>query len=400
MGVSLGSNKVDSNRAVRMRIDWRPSGGRGEYELAGQADGHSAADLLEWTLHLDLGALGMRHTELLVSAQGGKPRLRTAGNVHHVQRQLASALLLPRSRRSTANLATGQPITIDRRYLITSVSLRDVTLDAEVETIKARAELITVANEDRTASIDVAERSALVEYLHDHCDEFPDSISDLLASHRGALEASRSIPPGLEGIQVRLLEALELELFIPYVVKTDPVPALVSHVKGTPLLVPPPDEASPDEPKLRLSTTRVMRLALQRRTSANRFRIAVMRAYDSTCAFCGLRLPSIKGEVAAGCQAAHILPYAQYDLDQISNGMCLCPTHHWAFDQHLLVVDTVSGQYVVRVSDRAERLLPPDTVATLRQATGSIPSNRLPKRIADRPDPEFLRRLYEDNPTD
>lgn len=383
-----------------MRIDWRPSGGRGEYELAGQAAGHSAADLLEWTLHLDLGALGLRHTELLLSDQGGKPRLRTAGEVHHIQRQLASALLLPRSRRSRRNLATGQPITIDRRYLVVSVSLQDVTLNAELETITAQAEVITAANADRTESINVLERSALVKHLHDHYDEFPDPISDLLASHRDVLEASRQISPGLEGLQVRLLQALALEPFIPYVAKTDPVPALVSYVRGTPLLVPPPDEASPDEPTLRLSTTRVMRLALQRRASANRFRLEVMKAYGSRCAFCGLCLPSIKGEVAAGCQAAHILPYAQYDLDRISNGMCLCPTHHWAFDQHLLVVDVVSGGYVVRVSDRAERLLPPDAVTTLRQATGPIPTSRLPRRIADRPDPEFLSRLYQDNPTD
>ena len=383
-----------------MRIDWRPSGGRGEYELAGQAAGHSAADLLEWTLHLDLGALGIRQTELLVSAQGGKPRLRTAGNVHHIQRQLASALLLPRSRRSAENLATGQPIAVDQRYLISSISLQDVTLNAGVEAIEARAEAITVANENQTESINVAERSKLVEYLHNHCDEFPDTISDLLASHRDALKASRSISPGLEVIQVRLLKALELEPFVPYVVRTDPVPALVSHIRGTPLVVPPPNEASPDEPELRLSATRVMRLALQRSTSANHFRIEVMKAYDSTCAFCGLRLPSIKGEVVAGCQAAHILPYAQYDLDQVSNGMCLCPTHHWAFDQHLLVVEMDSGQYEVRVSDRAVRLLPPDTVTTLRQDTGLIPSSRLPKPIADRPDPEFFRRLYEDNPTD
>ena len=383
-----------------MRIDWRPSGGRGEYELAGQAAGHSAADLLEWTLHLDLGALGLRHTELLLSDQGGKPRLRTAGEVHHIQRQLASALLLPRSRRSRRNLATGQPITIDRRYLVVSVSLQDVTLNAELETITAQAEVITAANADRTESINVLERSALVKHLHDHYDEFPDPISDLLASHRDALEASRHISPGLEGLQIRLLQALALEPFIPYVAKTDPVPALVSYVRGTPLLVLPPNEASPDEPALRLSTTRVMRLALQRRASANRFRLEVMKAYGSRCAFCGLCLPSIKGEVAAGCQAAHILPYAQYDLDRISNGMCLCPTHHWAFDQHLLVVDVVSGGYVVRVSDRAERLLPPDAVTTLRQATGPIPTSRLPRRIADRPDPEFLSRLYQDNPTD
>ena len=383
-----------------MRIDWRPSGGRGEYELAGRAAGRSASELLEWTIHLDLGSIGLRHTDLLVSDQGGKPRLRAAGQMHHIQRQMASALLLPRSRRSTRDLATGRPIMIDRRYLMTSISLSDTTLDSELEVIKARADVIIVANVDRTESINVLERSAEVKFLHDNCDEFPDSISDLLASHRSVLNASRSISPELEMIQAKLIKAVEIEPLIPYISQTDLVPALISFARGTPLVVLPPDEASPDEPKLRLAATRMMRLALARRASTNRFRVAVMKAYNSTCAFCGLRLPNIKGEVTAGCQAAHILPYAQYDLDQVSNGMCLCPTHHWAFDQHLLVVDIIAKKYVVRVSDRAKRLLPPDTVTILRQATGPISSSHLPKRIADQPDPQFFERLYEDNPTD
>ena len=383
-----------------MRIDWRPSGGRGEYELVGQVAGRSARDLLEWTIHLELGALGLRQTELLVSAQGGKPRLRAAGAVHHIQRQLSSALLLPRSRRSADNLSTGQPIMIDHRYLIKSVILDDVTLDSSLETIRARAKAVTVANADLTTSIAIAERSAHVKFLHDNHSEFPHPISDLLAAHRNALEEPGSISTELEKLQTGLIRELELEPYIPYVGRTDPVPALTSFVERTPLSVPSPDEVSPDEPGLRHEATRVMRLALQRRASANRFRLAVMRAYNSTCAFCGLHLPSIKREATAGCQAAHILPYAKYDLDQVSNGMSLCPTHHWAFDQHYLIVDVVAGQYVVRVSERAKRLMPPDTVAFLRQAAGPIPSSRLPTRTVDRPDPEFLRRLYDDNPTD
>ena len=382
-----------------MRIDWRPSGGRGEYELAGQAEGHSASDLLEWTIHLDLGPLGWRQTELLVSDQGGKPRLRAAGTPHHIQRQVASALLLPRSRRSSDNLAAGQPVMVDRRYLIIFITLSDVTLDSNAEVVKARPQVITVTNANSTEDIDALARCEQVRFLHDHIEGFPGSVSDLLTTHRDLLNSSAVILPDVERTQVQLIEALALEQFVPYVGRTDPVPALISFSRHSPLTVLPPDVASQDEPSLRLSATRTMRLTLQRQSSASRFRAAVMRAYDSTCTFCGVQLPSIKGQVAAGCQAAHILPYAEYDLDQVTNGLCLCPTHHWAFDQFLLAVDIVGESYVVRVTDRCIRLLPPDATAVLRQVAGPIPSNRLPKHLQDRPNPKFLRRLYDDNPT-
>ena len=383
-----------------MRIEWRSSGGRGEYELAGSAADHSAADLVAWTMHLDLGSLGWRETELLVSDQGGKPRLRTTGKPHHIQRQLASALLLPTSRRSDERLASGRPVMIDRRYLITSISLNDIELDAEAEIIRARVDGMTVANANESETIDIGERSRSVAVLHRRSEELPDSLATLLASHREALDASASILPEVETLQRRVLRALELERLVPYVDRTDPVPALLSFVRGEPLSAPRPDEVSPDEPRIRLAATRVLRLAAQRGASSALFRDYVMKAYNSTCVFCGLHLPGTRGEVTAGCQAAHILPYAEFDLDKVTNGMCLCPTHHWAFDQHLLLLDIVQGNYEVRVSARAKRLLPRDSVTVLQEVAGPIPSSRLPRHIADRPNPKFLERLYHDNPTD
>ena len=383
-----------------MRIDWRPSGGRGEYELAGTGAGYGAADLLEWTIHLDLSALGWRQTELLVSDQGGKPRLRRVGKPHHIQRQLASALLLPRSRRSDKNLAQGSPVMVDQRYLITSVSLSEVTLDSSTEIIQARVDEITVANASRSETIDVAERSRSIGLVHRRSDEFPDSLASLLAGHQEALDESPSIEPGVETLQRRLIRTLELEHVVPYVGRTDPVPALLSFILGKLLSVPRPGEASPDEPEMRLAATRVWRLTAQRGASMTRFREAVMKAYNSTCVFCGVRLPSKKHEMTAGCQAAHILPYAEFDLDHVTNGMCLCPTHHWAFDEYLLVVDAELGRYELRVSKRAERLLPPESLVLLQEIAGSISDDRLPKDNKDWPRPEYLSRLYTDNLTD
>ena len=52
---------------------------------------------------------------------------------------------------------------------------------------------------------------------------------------------------------------------------------------------------------------------------------------------CGLHLPRTSVNASAGVDAAHILPWADYDLDHVCNGICLCKHHHWAFDEGLLV---------------------------------------------------------------
>jgi hypothetical protein len=383
-----------------MEIDWRPSGGRGEYELAGQAGGYSSADLLNWTINLDLGAMGWRETELMVSDQGGKPRLRRVGDLHHIQRQLASALLLPSSRRDRNGLASGSPVMVEGRYLIQTVSLEDLEFDAGDEILRARASSILVGNNDSTATVDVSERAAQVAFLHERSSDLPATISATLNAHHAALAGVTTITPEVERLQKQLIKVLADDLRIPHVNRTDPVPTLLAFLGGVLPAVELPGDESPDEPEIRLETTKVWRLTARRGASMDKFRKVVMKAYDFTCAFCGAHLPNVKGEVMSGGQAAHILPYAEFDLDDVTNGMCLCPTHHWAFDEYLLVVDPVAGSYKVRVSDRAYRLLPAQSTAFLGQVAGIIPTARLPKKKAEWPRPEYFDRLYEDNPTD
>ena len=46
-------------------------------------------------------------------------------------------------------------------------------------------------------------------------------------------------------------------------------------------------------------------------------------------------------------EAAHIIPRAKRGSDTVSNGLCLCPMHHWAFDRGLWSLDE---SMVVRVA--------------------------------------------------
>lgn len=78
------------------------------------------------------------------------------------------------------------------------------------------------------------------------------------------------------------------------------------------------------------------------------FRRAIIRLYDYTCAACRLRIITLDGETAV--EAAHISPFGKSYDDSISNGLSLCPLHHWSFDKGLFSIDDdykmiVSGNF-------------------------------------------------------
>lgn len=60
------------------------------------------------------------------------------------------------------------------------------------------------------------------------------------------------------------------------------------------------------------------------------FRRDVRRLYGSRCAICGIGLVSPDGKYEV--QSAHIYPKERDGKDDVRNGICLCRSHHWAFD--------------------------------------------------------------------
>ena len=71
----------------------------------------------------------------------------------------------------------------------------------------------------------------------------------------------------------------------------------------------------------------------ERLARAAAFRVRVMNAYGSLCAVCGhaFKTPHGKSEI----EAAHIAPRGLRGVDDARNGLALCRSHHWAFDQGL-----------------------------------------------------------------
>jgi putative restriction endonuclease len=71
------------------------------------------------------------------------------------------------------------------------------------------------------------------------------------------------------------------------------------------------------------------------------FRYAVVTAYAHRCALCGVRVRTLDGHTAV--TAAHIVPWSVGYDDRPANGLALCRTCHWIFDEGLLSVSQSYG---------------------------------------------------------
>ena len=113
------------------------------------------------------------------------------------------------------------------------------------------------------------------------------------------------------------------------------------------------------------------------------FRTRVLSAYQDQCAVCVVQLDLV--------EAAHIVPVGHPESNDLTpNGLCLCPLHHDAYDDGLLVV---WPDYHVKANHaRLDELIArglgsgADDLRALECTTIFLPD-----REVDRPRPEYLR---------
>lgn len=115
---------------------------------------------------------------------------------------------------------------------------------------------------------------------------------------------------------------------------------------------------------------------------AQGFRHAVVKAYEHCCALCGIRVRTLDGHTLA--EAAHIIPWSESHDDRPTNGLALCRTCHWTFDECLL---SISQDYKIVASKQLN-------------VTGNIPNYLtslegrgifLPVQESYRPDQDSLK---------
>ena len=112
-----------------------------------------------------------------------------------------------------------------------------------------------------------------------------------------------------------------------------------------------------------------------------RFRQRVLEAYEHKCAFTGLCIKGIEGQL--GLEAAHILSVQKNGPDTISNGLALTHTAHLMFDQFLLAID---DEYKLLISDQCA--IPDRFMKILKPATDGI---LLPRDKRKKPSLGFIR---------
>ena len=388
-----------------MRISRRTSGGRGEYEISEECNGTTPHDLVGRRIYLIPGRGLLVDTATELREQGGKLRLRRIGNAGiQVQRQVAAALLLPHPVRANNSLGGGTPVIRRNQYAIDHLHVAEVDLAADVATL--RLDTMIIRNQMFEAEeIPLDGRLATLRNLWGEKERMPEDIARLILDHETYLQSLTPVSSALERVVSALEELVSVQatdLGIPYSEGTDVLDYL-SRVLD--LVIPEPlshlGEVDPEEPELRRRVLREWkRWANSRGAPSARFRAAVRRAYNSTCAVCGQHLPATQRNRQPGVDAAHILPWAEYDLDYVFNGICLCKLHHWAFDEGLLRIRMHEGDYMVDVPpDVRDSILSEDpkfSLECLEQHVGPIPSERLPQDPSARPNQSLLQELNDE----
>jgi hypothetical protein len=380
-----------------VRISFQRSGGRGEYELAERSNGIDAAQAVGHDLVLQVGVAEVA-TGIKVTHQQGKYRLRLNRGGIQVGRQVAAALMMPKPVRDRSALPPGARRLATGEYIVVDVKLENAQLtDSE---LRARAIDIEFGG---TGPIEVSKRWGELQLIGRDREALPDDLPAILARHQEARQ-SGSVGIAAESLVTDIQTSLAQQavaLGIDYQDGEDPVPALLAalHLDQMPIGEPQPSEPLPEEPiEIKRREVKRARAWLRRRPAASvRFSREVRAAYNHTCVICGERFPPTPHS-ASGVEADHILPWAGFDNDQVSNGLCLCRTHHWMVDEGLLVVkySAANTNYHVVVPGWVPGLAASGfSVAAIQAWAGPIPAHRLPANVGHRPDPELLARAAQ-----
>lgn len=387
-----------------MRVQKHSGGGRGEYELAEAHGAVTPAALLGLELHADWGPFHLRRSglKLILDEKQGKYRLRTSGGCAHFPIQLAVGLLLPHAIRDEKRLEAGPVLLLAGNYLVSRIELKSVVKLPDRADIAFEGIEVT-NNSGNNNTINFDQRLAKVVDVHARRERLPGKLRDLIDEHRHLLETNRPITRKDERIVREVMaevEDISPDYGAPYIPGADPLPALEQMVGDVAEPSYEIDNISIDsipEEQLELRrriASRVQRLVAIRGPKSVKFRREVTKAYGFRCIVCGMRFPKSRHCPVPGVDAAHILAWSDIDLDEISNGLCLCKMHHWAFDQYLISIhwDAEAGQYRIEVSALAALALGGDaaTLAALQSLGRVIPREWLPKKRAHWPHQQVL----------
>lgn len=385
-----------------MNIALRPSGGRGEYELAGTQGKLHITDLFGLPMFIEIlpGVAINAYSQCLL--KDGKPRIRLtpqARNAHPAS-LIASAMMLPKPRRERHE-THGENLIRWEQFVVQTIRIDVIPRGNNVV---LRPVIVRLENaDDVRLDISFAERMARVVRVWTAAATVTDRIGEAVRAHASIFTASNSTQTQLASAVFILHAALNKP-------ETDFLPLLEAHFKLATTTAPSvgdisaeagdedfEEEVHVDPADARVERVRQWRLSAVRGRSASNFRRKVRDAYNMRCLFSGQRLPKTEATFTAGVDAAHILPWSRFDLDATNNGLCLNKQCHWAFDAGVLRLsfDEKENVYAVSIPEHfrnAAKKVSFD-IEPFQALVGAIPRKNLPPNEALWPSPKYITEL-------
>lgn len=387
-----------------MNIALRPSGGRGEYELAGTHGETVVHDLFNLRILLETIPGVAIDTVSVCEQRDGKPRIRLVQPARnaHPSALIAASMLLPKPRREKAEAQAATLIQWDG-FVVQAVRVDVVQVNSKGVILRPVVIKLENASGD-SANIDYSERMSRVLRVWTAAAAGSSNVDQAVQGHERAFGSPTSTRPQILSALMGVRRALRNPA-------GDLLPILESYycLAGVPAGVGAMSaeitDADYEESVLmspleaRVTRVRQWRKAAVRGPAASQFRRDVRLAYDHRCLISGLRLPKTEKNTRAGVDAAHILPWCRYDLDRPENGICLSKLCHWAFDEGILRLkyDELTKDYVVFMPNdfkSAARRAAFD-IASFAAFEGPVPKARLPRDSAYWPAKTYLDELNQ-----
>ena len=379
-----------------MRIALRTSGGRGEYEVAGSHGSLSVTDVIDHHIRLQIFPNKEIDTHNWIRRLQGKPRIRLQNPKvdRHIYLLLADILLMPKPKRELGITPGGKLQLTENNYSISSIQFDVVSCDNNSILIQP-TDLVLANSELDLARIDIVERLRIVLDIWSQASRNSDPLSLQIISHRDAVlsgDVSRiQVLSGVIRKEFDIDDPLR-EIIRKYSLNDEYTYWLGVHRNDVELSIIEEDLSDPKEAAQK--RIKQWRLQALRGSKGLKFSRDVKEAYNNRCLFTGYFLPKSTLCSTPGVDAADILPWAEYDINAVKNGLCINKLCHWAFDSGILILKFLNGnkQYELSLTDAALQAEKNGLISLdgFKPLQGLIPISRLPRNVEHWPSPQFL----------
>ncbi|MDY7000520.1 MAG: HNH endonuclease [Thermodesulfobacteriota bacterium] len=387
---------------MAMRISLRTSGGRGEYELAGRVRDITNNDV--YNKHIFFQILPNKiidgKSKVFVTQSQGKPRIRLLEpSARHSQILFSSLLLMPRPIRELKKTPSDYHVLRDKKYSILGINVDVADLSAG-QTVLVPLDIYLGNTSIYIKKISFSERMAKIFKIWDMAEHSDDELSQLLMEHKRIVYLENISHKNLEKVAGKILGIFQTDEDILPNIFLRLTASDSEHEEESQIIVSEDGElenvesSDSDIPKGKSGIDQIIqwRKVLSRGAEGKKFSDAVKEAYDYRCAFSGQKYPKSTLIRVPGVDSAHILPWAEHKLNEITNGVCLNKVCHWAFDQGIIRFDWDGEKYLLSIpniiKDHAKEIN--FDLGYFESMEGRVGEERLPANKEFWPEPQFI----------